>query len=123
MTFIRNLCVYIFFPIFVSSCTSTGPETFGVNFFDGEIKKGMTLEEVQAYLGTPNRTDSVSKGNEGMRAWTFLFQAPTSEGKYIFKELTVVFRRDVVELTNYRERFLLKPERDVRMSNRVIEIR
>lgn len=123
MTFIRNFGVCLLFSVFISSCASTDPETFGVNFFDGEIKRGMTVEEVRAYLGPPDREDSVSKANEKMKAWTFLFQAPTSEGKYIFKELTVVFRKDVVELTNYRERFLLKPERDVRLSNRIIEIR
>ena len=121
-----NLFHFIFVLLFsgtLVSCVSTGPEIFGANFFDGDIKTGMTMDEVQAYLGPPNRSDKVSESKKGKQVWTYLFQAPTSEGKFIFKELTLVFHDDTVAMTNYRERFLLKPEREVRLSNRVIEIR
>lgn len=118
-----NVIFALVFPSILISCASIEPEIFGTNFSDGDIKRGMTIKEVQAFLGPPNRSDEVSQLNERKRVWTYLFQAPTSEGKFVFKELTLVFHGDTVAMTNYRERFLLKPERDVRLSNRVIEIR
>jgi hypothetical protein len=111
--------------IFLSACTAKGPATFGTDLDPSSVNPGMTRSEVQSRLGSPTRSESIGSSSDGTarEVSVYAYQAPTNDGRFIFKELTVVYSGDVVNSKSFRERILLKAEKEVRVSNNTVELK
>lgn len=117
----RFIFLFSVFNLFLS-CASKH-SSFGRNFDSDTIRNGMLEDAVIDLLGPPSKysRDSKIENQKGQIA-VYHFQAPTRDGKFLFKELTVVYINKKVNEHNYRERILLKPAKGARVSNRILDV-
>jgi hypothetical protein len=108
--------------VFIFSCASKH-SSFGRDFDASTLSKGMTQQEVLNKLGEPSKYSRQSRvENQDAQVAMYHFQSPTNNGKYLFKELTVVYVNNRVKDLNFRERILLKPMKGARVSNRILDV-
>jgi len=93
------------------------------NFNSSTISKGMSEEEVLKVLGNPTKSNRQSKIDEQeAKVSVYRYQSPTEDGKFLFKELTIIYIRDLVSDLNFRERISIEPVKGARVSNKILDI-
>jgi len=93
------------------------------NFNSSTISKGMSEEEVLKVLGNPTKSNRQSKIDEQeAKVSVYRYQSPTEDGKFLYKELTIIYIRDLVSDLNFRERISIEPVKGARVSNKILDI-
>ena len=83
----------------------------------------MSEEEVLKVLGNPTKSNRQSKIDEQeAKVSVYRYQSPTEDGKFLFKELTIIYIRDLVSDLNFRERISIEPVKGARVSNKILDI-
>ena len=99
------------------------PPTIGIDFYGDRTSNGMSLEKVEELYGSPYRQEwSPTTTNEKHLVHYYVYQGPIGNGKYIYKELVVVFSNNLVIKHHYSEKILLRLEKDSKASNDVIQL-
>jgi hypothetical protein len=93
------------------------------NFSSTTISKGMSEVEVLKLLGEPSKSSRQSKIEEqDATVSVYKYQSPTEDGKYLFKELTIIYVENLVKDLNFRERISIEPVKGARVSNKILDI-
>lgn len=93
------------------------------NFNSTTISKGMNEEDVLNLLGEPSKSSRQSKIEEqDAIVSVYKYQSPTEDGKYLFKELTIIYVENLVKDLNFRERISIEPVKGARVSNKILDI-
>lgn len=93
------------------------------NFNSTTISKGMSEVEVLKLLGEPTKSSRQSKIEEqDATVSVYKYQSPTEDGKYLFKELTIIYVENLVKDLNFRERISIEPVKGARVSNKILDI-
>jgi hypothetical protein len=93
------------------------------NFNSTTISKGMSEGEVLSLLGEPSKSSRQSKIEEQEATVSvYKYQSPTEDGKYLFKELTIIYFENIVKDLNFRERISIEPVKGARVSNKILDI-
>ena len=93
------------------------------NFNSTTISKGMSEKEVLSLLGKPSKSSRQSKIEEqDATVSVYKYQSPTEDGKYLFKELTIIYVENLVKDLNFRERISIEPVKGARVSNKILDI-
>ena len=83
----------------------------------------MSEEDVLEVLGNPTKSNRQSKIEEQeAKVTVYRYQSPTEDGKYLFKELTIIYINDIVNDLNCRERITIEPIKGARVSNKILDI-
>jgi hypothetical protein len=99
------------------------PQIIGVDFMGDKISNGMSLDKVEEIYGKPYRHEmSASITGEKNLVQHYIYQGPIGNGKFIRKEIIVVFSNNVVIKHHYSEKTLLRLEKDSKASNDVIQL-
>jgi len=115
-----SLLISSFF--FIHGCSSQ-KNYWDKNFNSTTISKGMSEEDVLEVLGNPTKSNRQSKIEEQeAKVTVYRYQSPTEDGKYLFKELTIIYINDIVNDLNFRERITIEPIKGARVSNKILDI-
>ena len=115
-----SLLISSFF--FIHGCASQKND-WDKNFNSTTISKGMSEEDVLEVLGNPTKSNRQSKIEEQeAKVTVYRYQSPTEDGKYLFKELTIIYINDIVNDLNFRERITIEPIKGARVSNKILDI-
>ena len=108
--------------LFIHGCASQ-KNYWDKNFNSTTISKGMSEEDVLEVLGNPTKSNRQSKIEEQeAKVTVYRYQSPTEDGKYLFKELTIIYINDIVNDLNFRERITIEPIKGARVSNKILDI-
>ena len=93
------------------------------NFDSTTISRGMSEGEVLNLLGEPSKSSRQSKiEDQDATVSVYKYQSPTEDGKYLFKELTIIYVENLVKDLNFRERISIEPVKGARVSNKILDI-
>lgn len=99
------------------------PPTIGVDFYGDRVVNGMNIQRVEELYGKPYRQEwSPTTTHEKHLVHYYIYQGPIGDGKYVYKELVVVFSNNLVIKHHYSEKTLLRLEKDSKASNDVIQL-
>lgn len=100
------------------------PEPFFTANFDHErVAEGMRSGEVVSLIGKPQFQEVVSSGvDQNLMAYRYVARLDAGGGKVRIKDMTVVFKNDIVIQKNLTQKLIMKPEKDSRPSNNVIQL-
>jgi hypothetical protein len=121
-------CISIF--ILLTGCASSEnyfyraslqPSQVG-NFFSTTLQAGMTEDDVLNIYGKPYKIYADSKfQTDHYVTYIYFYQGPLSEGRFLSKELVIVFKNLLVVNYHINERVILRYEYDSRPSNHFIQ--
>ena len=104
-------------------CMPPSPETYGKDFQNNQIDSGFGLAKIEEIYGTPQRRETVkSPSGQQELVYYYFYQGPIPGGKFISKELILVFVDAKVVRHNYNEKIILKLEKDSKFSNNIIQL-
>lgn len=120
---IRSALILISSWILLACAAPYQPQIIGVDFMGDKISNGMSLEKVEEIYGKPYRQElSASTTGEKNLVQHYIYQGPIGNGKFIHKELIVVFSNNLVIKHHYSDKTLLRLEKDSKASNDVIQL-
>jgi hypothetical protein len=120
--FFAQVTISLLFFLFIYGCASQKND-WDKNFNSTTISKGMSEEEVLKLLGEPSKSSRQSKIEEqDATVSVYKYQSPTEDGKYLFKELTIIYVENLVKDLNFRERISIEPVKGARVSNKILDI-
>lgn len=94
----------------VCACAASQGSIYGVDFQGDVLSNGQSVAVVEAKYGKPQRVEvGKSTGDADTTRYFYLYRGPLSGGRFIAKELDVVFSADLVAAHHYSERLTLKP--------------
>lgn len=104
-------------------CVSPGPQTFGKDFQNNQFSNGTEISKIEEAYGPPQRKETVkSPSGQQEIVYYYFYQGPIPGGKFISKELILVFLDSKVVRHNYNEKIILKLEKDSKFSNNIIQL-
>jgi len=120
--FFAQVTISLLFFLLIYGCASPKND-WDKNFNSTTISKGMSEEEVLKLLGEPSKSSRQSKIEEqDATVSVYKYQSPTEDGKYLFKELTIIYVENLVKDLNFRERISIEPVKGARVSNKILDI-
>ena len=120
--FFAQVTISLLFFLLMYGCASQKND-WDKNFNSTTISKGMSEEEVLKLLGEPSKSSRQSKIEEqDATVSVYKYQSPTEDGKYLFKELTIIYVENLVKDLNFRERISIEPVKGARVSNKILDI-
>jgi hypothetical protein len=120
--FFAQVTISLLFFLLIYGCASQKND-WDKNFNSTTISKGMSENEVLRLLGKPSKSSRQSKIEEqDATVSVYKYQSPTEDGKYLFKELTIIYVENLVKDLNFRERISIEPVKGARVSNKILDI-
>jgi len=121
-SFFIQFALFIASFFFISGCASQKND-WDNNFNSSTISRGMSEVDVLKVLGNPTKSNRQSEieGKEA-KISVYRYQSPTEDGKYHFKELTIIYIEELVSDLNFRERISIEPVKGARVSNKILDI-
>jgi hypothetical protein len=123
MNFFSTKTTMILVSFFLIHGCASQKNDWDKNFNSTTISKGMSEKEVLSLLGKPSKSSRQSKIEEqDATVSVYKYQSPTEDGKYLFKELTIIYVENLVKDLNFRERISIEPVKGARVSNKILDI-
>ncbi len=118
--------IYLLFFLILTGCAGSAPQpNYGRDLDSDVVREGMFRQQVESVLGVPAATEVLpaSPVTPSRTVAIYRYQAPISQGRFVFKELTLVYERDVVLSKSFRERIQIASERQTRLTNDKVELK
>ena len=120
-SFIQTTTLFVSF-FLIHGCASQKND-WDKNFDSTTISRRMSEGEVLNLLGEPSKSSRQSKiEDQDATVSVYKYQSPTEDGKYLFKELTIIYVENLVKDLNFRERISIEPVKGARVSNKILDI-
>ena len=118
----KKIAILFLLAALLAGCENL-PKQFGKDFQNSKIENGTSVASVEQKYGTPQRVEtSRASTSTPELIYYYLYQGPIDNGKFLYKELIVVFVDGKSIKQNYLEKIILKPEKESKFSNHGIQL-